>query len=544
MRITNIEIKNFRGIKECNCALPLDSRVVCLIGSGDSTKSSLLKAVEWAVWPSWNLNVTDNDFYNGNIDEEIIIRITFTDIPIQLLSENKFGLYLRKSGVELLSDIDDEPSDDLPLCLTLQLKIDATLEPKWEIVCNRMEPKSISNNDRKLLVIGVVGNDCEKDMLWGRYSVLQKYANAKEVLQNAYNVALREVSNNADLHSLDDVVDLVISVGKQYGVGFDCEVKNKLIMQSGSFSSSVGLYDGESPLTQRGLGSKRLLSMGLNIKSTSGEAILLIDEVENGLEPYRLRNLINELRCEPDQVGQVIMTTHSPIVVAECKLSEICVVQSKEGITSIYQLRSGNTETDKQMQAQLRKNAESFLSKRIIICEGKTEIGFIRALDTYLVKTSNYRLAYKGIGVADGGGSEIFNCADILNRCGYEVCLLMDSDLVKEENDKSKLRTDYGIEVFDWEQDNALEEQVFHDVPNNLVNKLVEIAVKDKGIDSVQNALKSNGISFTINDETIDINDDILDTKIIGTIAKSNKKCWYKRIDLGELLGEDRKSVV
>ena len=47
MFITNLEIEHFRGIQKGNIPFPLDSRVICMIGAGDSTKSTILKAIEW-----------------------------------------------------------------------------------------------------------------------------------------------------------------------------------------------------------------------------------------------------------------------------------------------------------------------------------------------------------------------------------------------------------------------------------------------------------------------------------------------------------------
>lgn len=63
MRITNLEIANFKGIKNAFITFPKDSRVVCLIGAGDSTKSTILQAIEWILWPSWNLPASDSDFF-------------------------------------------------------------------------------------------------------------------------------------------------------------------------------------------------------------------------------------------------------------------------------------------------------------------------------------------------------------------------------------------------------------------------------------------------------------------------------------------------
>ena len=537
MFITDLEIYNFRGIKSANISFPLDSKVICLIGAGDSTKSTVLKAIEWVFWPSWNLIACDNDFYGCDTSAPIIIRGTFKEIPAQLISEDKFGLYLRRPHTPIETEIDDEPEDGKDFCLTIQLTIDSTLEPKWEIVCNRKESRPISHSDRKSLAVVNVGGNCSKDMVWGKYSVLQKYADAKGVLHDAHTVALREIASRADLHALDDVGPALNSVGQQYGVGFESEIKNKMFIQNGSFSSSVGLFDGNTPLNQKGTGSQRLLSMGLNIHASAGYALLVIDEVESGLEPYRLRSLLNEFRVTHTQSGQVIMTTHSPIAVAECTIGELLVVQSNQGTTNVFQLKSNDSEADALMQAQIRKNAEAFLCKRLIVCEGKTEIGFIRSLDTYLAKIKNYRMAFKGVGTADGGGSAIFKCTDILRSCGYDVCLLMDSDLSQEDDQKANLISE-GISVFDWDTPNAFEEQIFFDVPTDAATRIINIAVEEHGIDSVKARLDTEHIPYEIGEDKIILSSmEPAEQKKLGEIAKRKKVEWYKRIDLGELLG-------
>lgn len=210
---------------------------------------------------------------------------------------------MRKPHVLFEPGVNDEPEDGGNSCLTIQLTIDSTLEPKWEVVCNRKEARPISHSDRKLLSVANVGNNCAKDMVWGKYSVLQKYADAKGVLHDAHTAALREIASHADLHTLDDVGETLISVGQQYGVGFESQIKNKMFIQNGTFSSSVGLFEGNTPLNQKGTGSQRLLSMGLNIQASSGNALLLIDEVESGLEPA--------------WAGSVLKATYAGVVVDE-----------------------------------------------------------------------------------------------------------------------------------------------------------------------------------------------------------------------------------
>ena len=532
MRITNLEIQNFRGIRESNISFPLDSRIICLIGAGDSTKSTLLKAIEWVFWPTWNLIAADTDFYQGNTENTIIIRSTIAEFPEKLLAEDKFGMYLRCPGVKLDKVTNDEPKDHLPVCLTIQLTIDASLEPKWEIVSNRQEPRSISHADRKHFSVGMIGSNVSKDLVWGKYSVLQKFADSKGVLHEAYTVAVREAAKNANLSALDSVSGTLSEIGKKYGIELGDDIKNRLLIQGGSFSSTVGLFDGDAPLNQFGVGSQRLLSMGLNIGAAPGEAVLLIDEVENGLEPYRLRNLINEFRSERSAAGQILMTTHSPVAVAECSIDEILIVHSVDGKTDGLFCKGDNPEANNAIQAQIRHNAESFLSRRLIVCEGSTEIGFIRAFDEYLASTRNYRMAFKGVSTADGRGESTCKCADILHNCGYNVCILMDSDKDSEDDKKQQMR-EKGIPVFDWDKPNAFEEQCFLEIPLSAIQEAIQIAVDEFGCAQVSGKLSAEGIPFTEDNGSITVS--ILSEeqrKALGKAAK--KKSWYKRIGLGE----------
>ena len=536
MRITNLEIHNFRGIKESNICFPFTTRLICLIGAGDSTKSTLLKAIEWILWPTWNLGVCDNDFYNGDITQPIVLRGTFTELPEKLLSEDRFGLYLRRDNTPLNQGVDDEPTDDSPICMTIQLTINDSLEPKWEVVCNRKEAKTISMAERRLFSVGSIGENYAKDFVWGKSSILQKYADAKDILHDAYTSALREAIKKADLQSLDEIASTLIDIGRQYGVGFDADLKNRIMIQSGSPSSSIGLFEGNSPLNQRGTGSQRLLSMGLNINTSSDGTLLLVDEIEHGLEPYRLRSLINELRTTYKTCGQVIITTHSPIAVAECTIDELLIIQSKNGFTQEYTLKGDDKQVNENLQAEVRRNAEAFLCKRIIVCEGRTEIGFIRALDTFLSTAKNYRLSHKGVGVADGGESSVFACAQALRERGYDTCIFMDSDNDDDNSKKSIQMPIYGVPVFDWEEPNSIEEQIFSDVPPTVAENIVHCAVMEKGIDSVNSELSSADTQYIVSNE--DIRFPTLsraDQKELGTIAK--KKKWFKRIDLGEIVG-------
>ena len=212
-------------------------------------------------------------------------------------------------------------------------------------------------------------------------------------------------------------------------------------------------------------------------------------------------------------------------------------MRSEHGETKAYSLKGDDPETNETIQKEVRRNAKTFLCKRIIICEGKTEIGFIRAFDTYLSESRNIRLAYRGIGTADGGGSTIFRFADLLLKCGYDICLFMDSDLEKEKPDKAALRAK-GVSIFDWDEPNAIEEQVFADVPSLVADGIIHVATEAYGVDTVSRQLDTQKIPYVVDNKVIRFLEMPRNVqKSIGTIAKHKNVHWFKLIAPGEAVG-------
>lgn len=73
-KIYSIKIQNFRGIQNFEYVFK-DAGFICLIGRGDSGKSTILEAISMVLSPSWNISFYDTDFYNCNIDAPISIKL-------------------------------------------------------------------------------------------------------------------------------------------------------------------------------------------------------------------------------------------------------------------------------------------------------------------------------------------------------------------------------------------------------------------------------------------------------------------------------------
>ena len=201
---------------------------------------------------------------------------------------------------------------------------------------------------------------------------------------------------------------------------------------------------------------------------------------------------------------------------------------------------ASRAEGDKCARQVLKGCAEAFLARSIIVCEGKTECGFVRAFDV-----AGYApLTLCGaMPVNATGGTKMFTFAGLLHKAGYRVCIFMDSDQRDYESQKQHAK-EVGIPIFDWDDGMSIEGQVFNDVPDETVRELVSFAVDEWGKDSVRDCLQANGINLEDMAASTFITAESRGK--IANAAQSHKKPggWYKRIDLGEELGKKVLSVV
>lgn len=126
------------------------------------------------------------------------------------------------------------------------------------------------------------------------------------------------------------------------------------------------------PLRSLGTGSARLLIAGLQREAFGGQSgIVLVDEVETGLEPRRLQRLLMSLGAkEAAEPLQVFLTTHSPIAVRELNAKQLWVVHHEAGQHAVHWAGQHD-----EMQGTARATPKALLAKTIILCEGASEVG-------------------------------------------------------------------------------------------------------------------------------------------------------------------------
>jgi len=536
MEIKHLKIRNFRGIKELDWFLPW--KYICLIGPGDCGKTSILDAIEFTLYPYYTITFDDTDFYNCNSDNAIEIYVSVSFCPEEFYEDTKFGLYLRGFNH---NEIVDEPNDESINILTVKLTVGKSLEPEWTLHVEReTDKKDISHRMREKLGMMRIGAQVEKHFTWGRGSILNKWSENIDQAKAMISEAVRKAKSGFDeghITDLPEIINKISVASEKFGYKSKNTFKANLDTKSISFGyGAISLNDDIIPVRQLGTGSKKLIASSLQVESTIEGAILLFDEIEAGLEPHRLRNLIRVLKRELAKKGQIIATTHSSVALVEFDAENIAVVQNNNGVLSC---KSFPEKIKNDFQGTFRRVPEAFFSKKVIVCEGATEFGFLLAYEDYLVCKGNDNFGYQGVSVVDGKGETFKQISKDLQSLGYNTAVLIDSD--KLEEDEIRELKDSGINVINWDGNVSIEQRIFLDIPENKIMDIIllakDIISEDKGDNEAnQSVLDSINMKLGSTFKTLsELNNLVNYRQQFGEIAK--KKEWFKRPDKAEKLG-------
>ncbi|NRG19154.1 AAA family ATPase [Rhizobiales bacterium] len=537
-RIRKVEIENFRGIQNLSW-LPSNG-INCLIGPGDSGKSTILDAIDYCLGARRNLQMTDADFHNLDVDSAIQITLTIGALDDALKSMDSYGMFLRgftkETGV-----VEDEPEKDAETVLTLRLRVEGDLEPSWSLVSDRAEAQGLSRNlswaDRARLAPTRIGAFADLNLGWRRGSVLnhltEERADASAAIVKAAREARAAFGDDAK-EQLGDALKIVADTAKYLGIPVGDEVKAMLDAHSVSVSGGTISLHNEAgvPLKGLGIGSTRLLIAGLQRMATQSSSIILIDELEHGLEPHRIMRLLGSLGAkEADEPLQAFLTTHSPVALRELGGHQLFVVRGHDDHHDVLSVGSDNA-----VQGTIRLYPDAFLATSVIVCEGASEVGFLRGLDQYFESQGQVSIPAHGVALVDakgGGPNDAYHRATPMQSLGYRTAILRDDDQ-KPESETHQAFIDGGGSVFTWRDDRCLEAELFMSLSDEAVGRLVDFAIELHGEDVVDGHIRSRATNGeTLNDIQIEalIDGYSPQTRAVLAMASSiRKKGWFKQL--------------
>lgn len=487
-----IEIENFRSVKVLRWQ-PF-AGINCLVGPGDSGKSTVLDALDYCIGARRTLPLTDADFCGLDIEKPVRISVTLGNLPDELKNIDSYGLYLRGFNAAD-GTIADEPEAGLETALTVQLLVESDLEPQWTLVSARAaaqgQSRSLNWADRVKIAPTRLGAVNDYNLTWRRGSILNRLSDeradaSKELAKAARDVRLAFGAQGSE--QLAKALAAVTDAAKKLGIPIGAEAKALLDASSVSFSGgTISLHDEAGvPLRGLGLGSTRLLIAGLQRQASAQASIILIDELEHGLEPHRIIMLLQALGAKDNPAPlQVFMTTHSPVAVRELAASQLHVLRRRGDQHCALAVGGAGD-----VQGTIRRFPEALLASTVFVCEGASEVGLMRGFDQWRVANGHVSLAAHGCALVDGGGSELFTRALAFQALGYRVATLRDSDVHPTPAFEAQFAA-AGGQTFRWRNGRALEDELFESVGPHTVSKLVELAVAEKEETLVDEHIKS-----------------------------------------------------
>jgi putative ATP-dependent endonuclease of the OLD family len=553
MRIVYVEVDNFRGIRKLRWAP--NAKMNCLIGPGDSTKTTILDAIELALNPRSYSFADDSDFYDLDYDQPVNIVVTVGGLPAEFSSDDRYGMHLRGWNEEA-SKIEDEPGAGLQEVLSLRLTIDKTHEARWSLYNDRIEadgdndPPTLRYKDAQHLATTRLGPYADRHLGWSRLSVLNRLGDTTASLGGQLadaNRAARAAFTKGNPEVFKETAERAETLSKHFSVPVREKYAAELDVQGVNITAGgISLHDGKLPLRRLGTGSSRLIVSALQ-HDAGGSHVTLIDEIEHGLEPHRIARLLKYLRAPLAEAGnippsQIFITTHSPVVIRELTATEISAVRSVDGLTEVRSVVA--TARDRgTAQRHLRACPDAFLARKIAVCEGRTEQGLARGLDAYWSSQGKLEsFALQGAIAIDGNGNGSAPIlADHLIELGYDVFLLLDSDVKVDDKVLEALKVK-GVRVYEWTGGCSTEERIFLDVPWTVVGALVAFAAECVTTDSVRAQInkvcKAHGLPELPALNLPATLDSTAFRSALGKAAKNEDRSWFKDITRGERLAE------
>lgn len=546
-RIRKAEIRNFRSIHSLDW-VPSDG-INCLIGPGDSGKSTILDAVDLCLGARRSISIVDTDFFGLDVTQPISITLTLGELPDALKNIDTYGDFLRAFDAAT-GQVEEEPRQGLETVLTLNLTVASDLEPVWSLVSQRAQQqgfeRSIAWKDRVGIAPARLGSYANSNLSWTKGSVLNRLSEERLNLGAELARAAREARANfgeqagAQLaQALRTVTDTAMSLGVSVGT------TAKALLDAHSVSvgdGAIALHNEHGvPLRSLGTGSARLLVAGLQRAAADTASIILVDELEYGLEPHRLTRLLGSLGAKENLPPlQVFMTTHSPVAVRELNGNQVFVVRSAAGGHEVRQVGIADD-----IQSTIRRDPEVFLARTVIVCEGASEVGFLRGLDEYRVAQGLPSVLASGVAFVDVGGSEPDRCfvrGSALLALGYRVIVLVDSDKPPTKAIVDAFVASGGGWIA-WRQGRALEDELFSSLDTGAIHALVQRAIDlaEEGMVDAHIRTQSQGqatLESVLTQALIDGYSEPV-RALLGLASRKGKNGWFKSVTKFEGVARD-----
>ncbi len=267
------------------------------------------------------------------------------------------------------------------------------------------------------------------------------------------------------------------------------------------FENIITVLDNDIPLENKGKGTENLIKtqIALDKKKTS-LSLVLIEEPENHLSHTNLRKMISEIQ-EHQGDGQVILTTHSNLIVNRLNLKNVLWITENEAKS----LKSLDSDDSDFFEKMANNNILQFiLAKKVVLIEGPTEYILIPKIYNELF---GHDLDSDEIDILSCEGISYKRYMAIAEQLKKKVVVITDND-EKQKN----------IEDFEKFNDENVNMKIFSDT--NIANWTWEVCMYNlnkKLIDKIIKVNKKSDYTFK--------NVSYKDNKVLGKMLNNKTDC-------------------
>lgn len=464
MRVAQIRIENFRGIKQADLVFPKHG---VLIGDNNTGKTTILEALDLVLGPD-RLNrqpaIDEHDFFRGiyaqapdappeNGDAElahppapdhdvaealipkIVIEVTIADLTEE--QKGKFGDYIEfwdsttgkfydapePAGVDAASITEalritfhgwyDKEEDDFEGATYFTRSLTEGDKPdlfsrKHKQLCGFLYLRSIRTGSRALSL--------------ERGSLLDIILRLKEVRPQMWEATLATLTEivvaSDPALGISPVLDSINTalkkyVPKEWGVQPHLKVSNltrdhlrKVI--TAFIATGDGMH--AAPFYRQGTGTINMLVLAMlsQIAESKQNVIFAMEEPETAIPPYAQKRIIHEVR---KLASQALFTSHSPYVLEEFETDETVVLaRDASGRMGQKAIALPDNVKPKRYRQEFRTRfCEGLLARRVLLAEGPTEYSAFPVVCRRLAELdpeNYYSLEALGICTVDADGEK------------------------------------------------------------------------------------------------------------------------------------------
>jgi putative ATP-dependent endonuclease of OLD family len=463
VEIRQLRIQNFRGF--VNVVWHPHAGINCLIGPGDSGKSTVLDAIALLLAPR-RPSVTEYDYRGRRAEDGFLIEAVLGDVRDLLAALGTPCVQGWRGGAVVpIPEGDDEP------VLVVRVVGTEDIEVDHQIVRADDSTEMFRNASRAAL--GLIRVDTSTraaaELRLVRGSLLSQRVGQASV-RNELAAQLAALSEHLDLP--EDTAAAVAAIADAFqAVGLTRDVALGLLAEaSGSIIGMLALHAAWNegvwlPFSSSGAGSRQTALFALASALPGDDRTIVVDEPETGLEPYRQRDRVARLRDLVTGHGQVFMTTHAPAVVASLRAGELWRIAGHQAPIDV---------SPPALAALIKNDGEALLSRLPLICEGETEQGILDVVLPALAQAGGHASPWGGgVHLVDGGGnSSAVRLA--MDLCAMDIdCGLLVDDEITDRGRRAQVLADARCAGVAWDNGENLEAVVAREVPLNRLDDLV-----------------------------------------------------------------------